>query len=399
MVNQTRNTITPGSFTDPPDLLKVIVSFDIDSSVTNEIQVLSISNDTITLSKSGGSVKLPSGADNWGTQYVKLNSDSLIKGKGTTGAPLKIDTTKIATQYDISGFLSTEVDGSVTNESQTFGIGHMSWPYLYVSAAGGSGGGAVFLKGKGINTITNSVDSILVTGTEVDGSITNEIQNLSQSKAGNNVTVNISSGTGTAFSVADADSSATNEIQSLTYNSSTRIMNISSGTGDTIPIYSTTSGTAGLTPGSNSGGSSVFLNGSGNWSVPSGAGNVSKVGTPVNDQVGIWTGDGTIEGDIDLTFDGNKLTAKQLHISSPTAGTADYDKFLVLDLSGTEVKYRTGAEMLSDIGAKASFTSGNLTESVTGLQFDNTRQVIGGAATLSLTSGYVIPTTTEQTVS
>jgi hypothetical protein len=32
-------------------------------------------------------------------------------------------------------------------------------------------------------------------------------------------------------------------------------------------------------------------------------GDVSKVGTPVNNQVGVWTGDGTIEGDADLTFD------------------------------------------------------------------------------------------------
>ena len=32
-------------------------------------------------------------------------------------------------------------------------------------------------------------------------------------------------------------------------------------------------------------------------------GNVTKVGTPVNNQVGIWTGDGTIEGDVNLTYD------------------------------------------------------------------------------------------------
>jgi len=38
------------------------------------------------------------------------------------------------------------------------------------------------------------------------------------------------------------------------------------------------------------------------------SGDVSKAGTPVNDQVGIWTGDGTIEGDADLTFDGTNLT-------------------------------------------------------------------------------------------
>jgi len=32
-------------------------------------------------------------------------------------------------------------------------------------------------------------------------------------------------------------------------------------------------------------------------------GDVTKVGTPVNNQVGVWTGDGTIEGDTALTFD------------------------------------------------------------------------------------------------
>lgn len=34
-----------------------------------------------------------------------------------------------------------------------------------------------------------------------------------------------------------------------------------------------------------------------------GAGDVTKVGTPVNNQVGVWTGDGTLEGDTALTFD------------------------------------------------------------------------------------------------
>ncbi len=38
------------------------------------------------------------------------------------------------------------------------------------------------------------------------------------------------------------------------------------------------------------------------WAT-AGAGDVVKVGTPVNNQVGVWTGDGTIEGDAALTFD------------------------------------------------------------------------------------------------
>jgi hypothetical protein len=36
-------------------------------------------------------------------------------------------------------------------------------------------------------------------------------------------------------------------------------------------------------------------------------GDVTKVGTPVNNQVGVWTGDGTLEGDSKLTFDGTTL--------------------------------------------------------------------------------------------
>lgn len=63
--------------------------------------------------------------------------------------------------------------------------------------------------------------------------------------------------------------------------------------------------------------------------VPAGGGNVSKVGTPVNNQVGVWTGDGTIEGDTDLTFDtatntltvGGPVVATSLSVSGASAGT------------------------------------------------------------------------------
>lgn len=38
------------------------------------------------------------------------------------------------------------------------------------------------------------------------------------------------------------------------------------------------------------------------WATVAGGGDVTKVGTPVNNQVGVWTGDGTIQGDSALTF-------------------------------------------------------------------------------------------------
>ncbi|MGE5052056.1 MAG: FISUMP domain-containing protein [Bacillota bacterium] len=42
-------------------------------------------------------------------------------------------------------------------------------------------------------------------------------------------------------------------------------------------------------------------------------------------------------------------------------------------------------------------TKGNLTESITGLSFSDTRQVIGGSTTLTIDSGYLIPTTASAT--
>ena len=54
--------------------------------------------------------------------------------------------------------------------------------------------------------------------------------------------------------------------------------------------------------------SSTFWRGDGVWSVPAGSGDVSKVGTPVDNQIGVWTGDGTIEGTSGLTYNGTALS-------------------------------------------------------------------------------------------
>ena len=57
----------------------------------------------------------------------------------------------------------------------------------------------------------------------------------------------------------------------------------------------------------------INTDGAGTWervltlSDLGGSGDVTKVGTPVNDQVGVWTGDGTIEGVSTFTYDGSVL--------------------------------------------------------------------------------------------
>lgn len=66
---------------------------------------------------------------------------------------------------------------------------------------------------------------------------------------------------------------------------------------------------------------STFLRGDNTWATPAGSGDVSKVGTPVDNQVGVWTGDGTIEGDADLTFDTTTNTLATVNIAP--SGTVD----------------------------------------------------------------------------
>lgn len=62
------------------------------------------------------------------------------------------------------------------------------------------------------------------------------------------------------------------------------------------------------------------------FATPAGSGDVIKVGTPVNNQVGVWTGDGTIEGDSALVFD---TTSNTLTIST---GVLEVD---TITLAGT----------------------------------------------------------------
>jgi len=59
-------------------------------------------------------------------------------------------------------------------------------------------------------------------------------------------------------------------------------------------------------------------NGSG-W-VEYGGGDVSKVGTPADGQVAVWTGDGTVEGSSELTYDSHTLSIEDAGITIPRPG-------------------------------------------------------------------------------
>jgi len=137
------------------------LDIEVDGSVTNEIQVLSIAHDTVFLSN-GGFAKLPAGFDG---QYSSL-----------TGTP-----PNVSTFTNDAGYLTTEVDGSVTNEIQVLSISHDT-VFLsnggFVKLPAGFDGQYSSLTGTPPNVSTFTNDAGYLT-TEVDGSVTNEIQVLS----------------------------------------------------------------------------------------------------------------------------------------------------------------------------------------------------------------------------
>jgi uncharacterized protein (TIGR02145 family) len=139
-----------------------------DSSITNEIQVLSISNDTIYLSD-GGFAKLPAGFDG---DYTSLTNQPTIP-------------TKTSELTNDSGFLTSEVDSSTTNEIQTISKVDRT---VTLSNNGGSFVDSVLTEAQ-VDAYTSNNRYLT---SEVDGSTTNEIQELSVSVTGD--TLYLSSG-------------------------------------------------------------------------------------------------------------------------------------------------------------------------------------------------------------
>lgn len=64
------------------------------------------------------------------------------------------------------------------------------------------------------------------------------------------------------------------------------------------------------------------------FATPAGSGDVSKVGTPVDNQVGVWTGDGTIEGTTQLTYALSTLTLGSGAASGVVSSNGNFDLVL-----------------------------------------------------------------------
>jgi len=141
-----------------------------DLSTTNELQTLSVATNTTTLSAGGGSMT--------------------IAGAGINSASTS------GTTITITG---TEVDGNTANEG-ILGVG-AGGAASSVITSNTSGATGVTINAAGIITISETTSanggSITLTGTEVDGSTTNEIQTISAGGSGPSYTLDLSLSGGT----------------------------------------------------------------------------------------------------------------------------------------------------------------------------------------------------------
>lgn len=98
------------------------------------------------------------------------------------------------------------------------------------------------------------------------------------------------------------------------------------------------------------------------FATPAGTGDVSKVGTPSDDQLAVWTGDGTLEGTSDVSYNGtsfNIVTGKNFQIAGATiladaAGTTTLSNIDALDAT-TIATFETAME--ANIDTLSSLTS------------------------------------------
>lgn len=97
------------------------------------------------------------------------------------------------------------------------------------------------------------------------------------------------------------------------------------------------------------------------FATPTGSGDVSKVGTPVNNQIGVWTGDGTIEGDTDLTFDTTTNTLATVLITATTV-TANLVGNVTGNVSGSAATVTTAAQpAITSLGTLTTLTVDDIT--------------------------------------
>jgi len=133
----------------------------------------------------------------------------------------------------------------------------------------------------------------------------------------------------------------------------------------------------------------LSTDGAGNITFEDGSGgDVTKVGTPANNQIGVWTGDGTIEGEPNLVYSSNILDV--LGISNPiirtqiTSGTIGLAGFIATTpLTGINI----AANNSTTVGTTMGLANAGLIYLITNGGISNSNLVIGTTTAIPFNFG------------
>ena len=254
-----------------------LTATEVDGSTTNELQTLANTSDatshTVTLSNSGGSFKLAEGSGITLTT-TGTGSDGIVTIASTatgntdlsftgTSSPVTLNSsTGNDVTFTAGGIVSfsasgtnitisaTEVDGSTTNELQTYSH---SGTTSYTNTLS-NGGGSFTLQSGGIVSISNSSGTVTISATEVDGSTTNELQTYSHS--GTTTYTNTLSGGGGSWSITGAGIAVISQTAGAITVTATEVdgdvanegvLGVGAGSGTSSTLLSNTSGANAVT--------------------------------------------------------------------------------------------------------------------------------------------------------
>lgn len=202
---------------------------DYDKDSLNEIQTITKTGNTITVSKNGGSVidsddqTLTKVGDS-----IALVNGGKVKDSDNQQLTLNGNTLQISNGNSVQIGGTIDLDWDPTNELQTIS--------KHGDSITISNGNTIALNIDTTNqlqTLTKSGDSIVLSK---NGGVVMDIDNqsLTSSKSGNVVTLNITRGTGTNFDIRDNDSDSINELQVLSFANDT--LRLSKGNFVVLPI-------------------------------------------------------------------------------------------------------------------------------------------------------------------
>lgn len=246
---------------------------EVDGSVTNELQTISYNAtlDQITLSDGGGTIDITEVNTERTDEEIEDVAGAMFSGNTETLITATYQdfdgTIDLVVEDDLSlydnttsGFLTSEVDGSITNEGSLTVAAGTSTTSIINSNTSGSTGVTITA---GTNMSISESGNVITLSATGDGTGTDD-QNISfGTKAGTDVPLSIESGNEIEF----------REGSNITLN---RIAS------NLLEISATGGG--------------------------GGGGDVYKTGTPSNNQHAVWVNDSTIEGSSVLTDDGTNIT-------------------------------------------------------------------------------------------